>query len=66
MVNGFTVVHSVILDCAGPRTEHLCHIPLPHQSPLGIYEGPLYRPTGEWPAIFLCLLHGRTSVRFLG
>jgi hypothetical protein len=62
-VEPFTSVYSVTLDCAQPDTEHLCHIPLPHQSPLGIYKVQQYRRMGEWPATFLCLLHGRAFVR---
>jgi len=50
--------HCVILACRHRDGESPCNIPLPRQSPLGIYEGQHYRTTGEWPATFLCLRHG--------
>ena len=50
---------SVVLGCPHPEGQPPCYIPLPRQSPLGIYEGLLYRPMGEWPLTFLCLPHGR-------
>jgi hypothetical protein len=52
--------HCVLLNCPEGDNQY-CNIPLPHQSPLGIYEGLQYRPMGEWPATFLCLRHGRVS-----
>jgi len=64
-MTGVTTVFSVPIDCAQPGTEHLCHFLPPHQSPLGIYAGPRYRPMGEWPATFLCLLHVRPFIRSL-
>jgi hypothetical protein len=38
-----------------------CHksIVLPHQSPLGIFQGLENQPTGEWPATFLCPVCGQ-------
>lgn len=53
-----THVFRVRLNCP-EKNNDLCSIPLPLESPLGIYDGQQYRATGEWPAIFLCLLHGR-------
>lgn len=45
-----------------------CHereqIVLPRQSPLGIYEGQKYQPMAGWPAMFLCLRHGRVSLHW--
>lgn len=55
--------HCVLLNCPEGDDQY-CNIPLPHQSPLGIYEGLRYRPIGEWPAIFLCLRHGRASAHW--
>lgn len=57
-LGSFSQEFAVRLEC--PRRDLYCNIPLPHQSPLGIYEGQRYRPTGEWPATFLCLRHGRS------
>src|SRR5437667_7724312 len=36
---------------------------LPHQSPLGIFEGLESQPTDEWPIIFLCRACGQMSER---
>lgn len=52
----------VVLDCAD-RPDDPCRAFLPRQSPLGDVEGPVYQPKGEWPATFLCIRHGHTSVR---
>jgi hypothetical protein len=41
--------------CANP-------IVLPHQSPLGIFQGLRDQPTDEWPANFLCPLCGHRFV----
>lgn len=59
-------VFSAFMDCPFPeRDREYCDIPLPLQSPLGIYEGLDYRATGEWPATFLCLRHGHVCARSL-
>jgi hypothetical protein len=63
-MSGFPIgahFHSVILGCQEFGSDVNCYIPLPRQSPLGIYEGLQYRPIGEWPAVFLCLRHGLLS-----
>jgi hypothetical protein len=60
-MGAFTHVHCVSLDCPAGDDEY-CYIPLPRQSPLGIYEGQHYQPTGEWPVTFLCRRHGTVSV----
>jgi len=57
-VNGFEV-----RLCADSQGIATCRIFLPPQSLLGIYEGLRYRPTGMWPASFLCLRHGRSFLR---
>jgi hypothetical protein len=59
-IGGFTHVHCVKMSCPDGDNQY-CYIPLPLQSPLGIYAGQQYQPTGEWPATFLCLRHGRAS-----
>jgi len=63
MTGDFTVVYSVRFDCTPTPLEPLCHLPLPHHSPLGAYEGSHYRPTDAWPATFLCLRHGLACER---
>ncbi len=50
------------LDC-GDNAENRCRAFLPRQSPLGDVAGSEYRPTGQWPATFLCIRHGHASVR---
>lgn len=60
-VGSFTSVHCVKMNCPDGDNQY-CYIPLPLQSPLGIYAGQQYQPMGEWPATFLCLPHGRASV----
>ena|ERR1035437_10023036 len=60
MVNEFSTLYSVVLDCGVPGEEYLCHIPLPRQSPLGIFEGQHSLSIGDWPATFLCLRHARS------
>jgi len=57
----FTHVHCVKMNCADGDNQ-FCYIPLPLQSPLGIYAGHQFQPTSNWPATFLCLRHGRASV----
>jgi hypothetical protein len=57
----FSHVHCVELNCPDGDNQY-CYIPLPLQSPLGIYAGQQYQRMGEWPATFLCLRHGRASV----
>ena len=44
--------------------NHCCgsSILLPRQSPLGISVGQHYRPTGIWPATFVCIQHERSFV----
>ena len=37
-------------------------IVLPHQSPLGIFQGSVNQPTDEWPASFLCPACGQVFV----
>ena len=37
-----------------PNQECGKPIVLPHQSPLGIFQGSADQPTDEWPAAFLC------------
>ena len=59
-VGSFTVVHCVKMNCPAADDQY-CYVPLPIQSPLGIYAGQQYQPMGEWPATFLCLRHGRVS-----
>lgn len=59
----FTHVHCVKTNCP-ERDDQLCYIPLPHQSPLGIFANRQYQPIGEWPATFLCLRHGQVSVHW--
>ncbi len=55
---------AVWLDCSDQRRpDEKCSIFLPHQSPLGTFRGQVRQPTGEWPAVFLCLRHGRSCVR---
>lgn len=59
MLASFHTAWVVHTRCPGWETDApKCSIPLPHQSPLGIYEDQKYRPTGTWPATFLCLRHG--------
>jgi hypothetical protein len=53
----------VSLGCYDISPDRRCNVLLPHQSPLGISEDQRYQPTDEWPARFLCLRHGHTSVR---
>ena len=57
----FTHVFGVKTGCPIGDDQY-CLIPLPLQSPLGIYAGLQYQSTGAWPVTFLCLLHGRVSV----
>lgn len=57
----FTHVYCIKTGCPAVDDQY-CYIPLPLQSPLGIYADQQYQPTGEWPATFLCLRHGRVSV----
>jgi len=52
---------AVQLDCL--LNSEKCRIFLPLESPLGTYEGQQYRPTGIWPAKFLCLRHARLTLR---
>lgn len=54
--------HCMILGCPHRPEEAPCNIPLPRQSPLGIYDGLRYQPMGEWPLTLLCLRHGRPYV----
>ena len=63
MVGNFTIVYSIRFDCPPSQLEPLCCVPLPHQSPLGKYEGMDYQPTEYWPANFVCLRHGVACVR---
>jgi hypothetical protein len=56
----FSHIHCVKLNCPDGDNQY-CYIPLPLQSPLGVYAGQQYQPIGEWPATFLCLRHGRAS-----
>lgn len=49
----------VVLGCQALDGNQPCSIPLPRQSPLGIYEGQHYQPAYEWRGAFLCLRHGR-------
>lgn len=60
-MGAFTTVHCIRTTCPDGDNQ-FCYIPLPLQSPLGRYEDQQYRPTGEWPATFLCLRHGQLSV----
>jgi hypothetical protein len=56
--------YAVWLDCFDRgEPDEKCNIFLPHQSPLGIFEDQQRQPTGEWPAVFLCLGHGQSCVR---
>jgi hypothetical protein len=59
----FSFTHSMILGCSDQVVQS-CSIPLPQQSPLGIYEHLHFLSMGEWPLVFLCLRHMRLSVRF--
>jgi hypothetical protein len=52
----------VVLDCAD-RPDDPCRTFLPRESLLGDVVGQEYQPKGEWPATFLCIRHGRASVR---
>jgi hypothetical protein len=60
VIGRFTHVHCVKMNCPDGDNQ-FCYIPLPLQSPLGIYVGQQYQPMGGWPATFLCLRHGRAS-----
>jgi hypothetical protein len=60
VIGGITHIHCVNLNCPDGESQ-LCYIPLPLQSPIGIYEGQKYRPMGKWPVTFLCLRHGQAS-----
>lgn len=60
-MGAFTTVHCVRFNCPAGDNQY-CYIPLPLRSPIGIYEGQIYQPTGDWPATFLCLRHGQVSV----
>jgi hypothetical protein len=53
--------YSVILECETP--EKPCRIFLPHRIPEGKFSSPHYQPKNGWPVMFLCLQHGRLSVR---
>ncbi len=49
-----------VVYCSNPAC--LKPIALPHQSPLGTFEGLENQPTAEWPATFLCLACGQEFV----
>jgi hypothetical protein len=61
----FTYSHeySMRLECSDLDKEK-CNIPLPPQSPLGIFSGQQHLPMGDWPANFLCLRHMHMSARY--
>lgn len=63
MMGDFSKVYSIRFDCMPSQLESLCHIPLPHGSPLGRYEPLRFEPADGWPATFLCLRHGHACVR---
>lgn len=63
MQGDFSLVYSIRCDCAPSQLEPLCHIPLPHGSPLGKYASLHYQAGDGWPATFLCLRHGSACVR---
>lgn len=64
MQGDFSLVYSIGFDCVPSALEPLCHLPLPHGSPLGRYDQPGgYGPGDGWPATFLCLRHGVACVR---
>ena len=53
----------VYTQCPVPQgLDPACSIPLPHETPLGRYEGQQYQPTGIWPVTFLCLRHGISAL----
>jgi hypothetical protein len=52
----------IVLDC-GDHAADRCRAFLPRRGPLGDVVASEYRPTGEWPATFLCVRHGRACVR---
>lgn len=63
MEGDFSRVYAVHCGCKPSPLEPACHIPLPHGSPLGHYQGALFQPTAEaWPATFVCLRHGLVKV----
>jgi hypothetical protein len=53
--------HFVNLDCSMSRGGK-CSVVLPLQSPLGTVAGLSYLREDTWPAVFLCLRHGRACI----
>jgi hypothetical protein len=62
-MTSFVNAFAVRLDCADYPGGENCRIFLPLQSPLGTYEGLEFHPIGSWSVTFLCLRHGRPSLR---
>jgi hypothetical protein len=62
-MTSITFDFAACLGCYDVSPERRCSVLLPRQSPLGTTVDQRYQPTDEWPASFLCLRHGHTSVR---
>jgi hypothetical protein len=54
--------YAISLECDKQKDPNAFNVFLPHQSPLGTFAIPKYLPSNEWPATFLCLVHGHSYV----
>jgi hypothetical protein len=64
LMGHFSSIHCVKMNCPAGDNQ-FCNIPLPLQSPIGIYADRQYQPIGEWPVTCLCLRHGLVSAYWL-